>query len=313
MAKVVVGIDVSKKRLDVAFGSKGKPFGVDNDHAGLQALLGRLKEVDVQQCVLEATGGLERLAVGTLQEAGLSVSVVNPRQARDFAKAAGRLAKTDAIDARVLAHFGESMKPRETARQDPAQEELLSLATRREQLIQMRTAENNRLGTCLDRSVAEQIGTHIAWLDERIGEIDSKQAELLAKDEALQAKATLLRSIPGVGPVTVMAILTDLPEIDRLNHKELASLVGVAPHCRDSGQRTGKRSVYGGRSYVRSKLYMAALVGVRHNDKLKEFYTRLVSAGKQKKVALVACINKLLCMMAAILRSGEPWRTAVAA
>lgn len=307
MVDVVVGIDVSKRRLDVLIGSKGKHFAVANDAAGLAELVGKLQGCAVKLCVLEATGGLEQAAVVHLQEQGIAVSVVNPRQARDFAKATGRLSKTDAIDARALALFGETVELRIASPVDPRRVTLSEVGARREQLSQMRTAEYNRLNSCQDSELRTEVEEHIELLDERIARLDSRRDKMINEDKDLKAKAALLRTIPGVGPVTTATVLADLPELETLTRKELASLVGVAPHCRDSGQSRGQRVIWGGREHVRSKLYMAALVGTRCNPVIKEFYEHLQANGKKRKVALVACIHKLLHIMRAVVTSKQPW------
>lgn len=307
MVGVIVGVDVSKRRLDVVITSKGKHFAVSNDQAGLAELAEKFHGLEIKLCVLEATGGLEQLCVVYLQSMGIAVSVVNPRQARDFAKAVGKLSKTDKIDAKILALFGERLDLRIAEPVDVRQVELSSLASRREQLVQMRTAESNRLGACRDTKLCTEIIEHIAYLDERISKLDSRRGELINGDVQFKASAKLLETIPGVGPVTSASIIADLPEIQTLGRKELASLVGVAPHCRDSGQSRGQRTVWGGRAHVRSKLYMAALVATQHNPLIRDFYQRLIGLGKKKKVALVACMHKLLGIMRAVLLSRLPW------
>lgn len=307
MVGVIVGVDVSKRRLDVVITSKGKHFAVSNDQAGLAELAEKFHGLEIKLCVLEATGGLEQLCVVYLQSMGIAVSVVNPRQARDFAKAVGKLSKTDKIDAKILALFGERLDLRIAEPVDVRQVELSSLASRREQLVQMRTAESNRLGACRDTKLCTEIIEHIAYLDARISKLDSRRGELINGDVQFKASAKLLETIPGVGRVTSASIIADLPEIHTLGRKELASLVGVAPHCRDSGQSRGQRAVWGGRANVRSKLYMAALVATQHNPLIRDFYQRLIGLGKKKKVALVACMHKLLGIMRAVLLSRLPW------
>lgn len=310
MAKVVVGIDVSKARLDVVVSSKGKHFAVANDTAGLTELVRALQGYDIEMCVLEATGGLEQECVIHLQSQGIAVAIANPRQARDFAKAAGRLSKTDKIDAKMLAAYGERMQPRIAAHVSERQVELAAVSARRDQLGQMRTAELNRLHACRSGDMRTSITKHIKSLDEMIAEVEARRDRLISQDKGLKAQAKLLQTIPGVGPVTSTTMLADLPELATLGRKELASLVGVAPHCRDSGKSHGVRMIWGGRKEVRSKLYMAALTASRYNSAIRTFYERLLEKGKPKKVALVACMHKLLGMMRAVLVTNTPWKEA---
>lgn len=307
MSKIVAGIDVSKARLDVAVHGKGKGFSVPNNPEGFAKLVERFRAEQVQLCVLEATGGLERACLNHLQSHEFAVAMVNPRQARDFARSMGQLAKSDDIDARVLARFGQAMEPRPSAKLSEHQAELSAVMVRREQLTQMRTAENNRLHACYIEALRAKITKSIEWLDKRIAEADAWRDRLIAQDEKLTAKAALLQSIPGVGPATSAAVVADLPELDVMDRKQAASLVGVAPHCRDSGQTRGQRMIWGGRAQVRSKLYMAALVATQCNPLIRQFYQGLVARGKAKKVALVACMRKLLGIMRAMLASNTPW------
>lgn len=304
---VWVGVDVSKERLDCAKGSRGKPFSVANDQDGRKALIEKLRDVDGVRVVVEATGGYEAALAAALEAAGIAVSVVNPRQVRDLAKATGQLAKTDRLDARMIARFGEVIEPSPQTTSSKARQQLAELTRRRQQLIEMRTAEKVRLGLA-GESIAKGMREHIAWLDERIAELEREQQKLLRQDEALKAKSKLLRSVPGVGPATATTLLAHLPELGQIKNKEIAKLIGVAPLSDDSGKRRGKRITWGGRASPRTALYMAALVASRFNPDIKSFYQRLVAAGKAKKVALVACIHKMASILNAILRTSRPWQ-----
>ncbi|MDQ3965723.1 MAG: IS110 family transposase [Actinomycetota bacterium] len=305
--KVYAGIDVSKGRLEVAVRPAGERFGVPNDDAGIDELVGRLGETRPALVVLESTGGFERSLVAALAASGLAVAVVNPRQARDFARATGRLAKTDRIDAEVLAHFAEALRP--TPRAVPEEEAYVfgTILARRRQIVEMLTAESNRLGTA-PRAVRKRIESHVRWLEKELKRTDDDLDEAIQESPTWRENAALLRSVPGVGPVLCRTLLAELPELGTLTHKQLAALVGVAPLNRDSGTMRGKRAVWGGRSGVRAALYMAALVATRHNPQVKEFYERLLTAGKAKKVALVACMRKLLIILNAVLKHRTPWR-----
>lgn len=256
--------------------------------------------------VLEATGGFERAAVAALAKAGLPVVVVNPRHVRDFAKALGRLAKTDALDATVLAEFSQRVRPAPRPLPDATVELLDSLLTRRRQLLEMLTAERNRLGGAR-APIKRDITQHIRWLERRLADVDGELQAALEASSLYQAKANLLQSVPGVGRVTALTLLAELPELGRLSRREIAALVGVAPLNRDSGTRRGKRLVWGGRAGVRAALYMAALVGIRWNPVLRAFYTRLRTAGKPFKVAATACMRKLPTILNAMVRQNRPW------
>jgi len=269
-------------------------------------LVARLDQLRPALVVLEATGGMELPLVGALAAAGLPVVVINPRQAREFAKATGRLAKTDAIDAQVLAHFAEAVRPRLRPLADAAAQELSALMTRRRQLIEMLTAERNRLRTAAP-AVRPDIQEHIRWLERRLADLDGDLSQTIRSSDIWREKDDLLQSAPGVGPVVSTTLLADLPELGALNRKEIAALVGVAPLNRDSGTLRGRRTVWGGRSKVRSALYMATLVATQRNPVIRIFYQRLLSAGKPKKVALTACMRKLLTILNAMIRSRTPW------
>lgn len=302
-----VGIDVSKATLDVAVYPSDELWQVTNDATGISELVERLHQVAPERIVLEATGGLELEVLAALGSAGLPAVAVNPRQVHDFAKATGRLAKTDALDARVLAHFAAVIHPTLRPLPDAATRELSALLARRRQLVEMRTAEGNRLHTAVER-LRPDIREHMRWLDTRINELDRDLHDRLRASPLWRAKEDLLRSIPSVGVVLSTTLLADVPELGTLGHKQLAALIGVAPLNRDSGTMRGKRTTWGGRGRVRAVLYMAATVGIRINPVLRALYDRLVSQGKPFKVAIVACMHKLLTICNAVLSHNTPWR-----
>ena len=303
--RVFVGIDVSKDRLDVALRPSAERWAVANDDAGIATLVDRLRALTPALIVLEATGGLELPLTGALA-AGLPVVVVNPRQVRDFAKATGQLAKTDALDAAVLAQFAEAVRPALRPLPDAAMQELSALLARRRQLLEMRTAEQNRLGMALP-PVRKGIRAHIAWLERHLAQTDDDLARAIRESPVWRERDDLLRSTPGVGPVLARTLLASLPELGTLNRKQIAALVGVAPLNRDSGTLRGRRSVWGGRAHVRAALYMSALAATRHNPIIRTFYKRLCAAGKAKKVALTACMHKLLLILNAMVKHRTPW------
>jgi transposase len=303
---IFVGIDVSKAQLDVALRPTGR-FVVPNDDAGIAQLLERLQATAPTLVILEATGGIELPLTGALAAAGLPVVVVNPRQIRDFAKAVGQLAKTDALDAQVLAHFAEVVRPTPRPLPDVETQELAALVTRRRQLIEMLTAEKNRVASARV-VIRKQLHAHITWLERALDQADTDLAEAIRQSPVWREKEDLLRSVPGIGPVLTTTLLANLPELGTLKHKQIAALVGVAPLNRDSGTLRGKRTVWGGRAQVRAALYMAAIVAARFNPVIRGFYQRLCAAGKAKKVALVACMRKLLTIVNAMLKHRTPWR-----
>jgi transposase len=305
-----VGIDVSKERLDVCSLPDGGTFSVANDRAGIDELIARLLEgVRPELVVLEATGKYERPAAVAVAAAGIAVAVVNPRQARDFAKAAGRLAKTDRIDAEVLARFAGAVGPRPSVLPDEEARVLQDILLRRRQLLEMMVAEKNRLQMASE-AVARRIAAHVRWLEKELSRVDRELDEAVRESETWRANEELLRSVPGVGPVLARTLLAELPELGTLPRRRLCALVGVAPFNRDSGTFRGKRQVWGGRAPVRAALYMGALVATRHNPLIREFYERLLAAGKPKKVALVACMRKLLSILNAVMRDRVPWHSA---
>lgn len=299
-----VGIDVAKDQLDIADDS-GEAWSVSNDAAGIAELIKRL--TDAELIVLEATGGYESAAAGALAAQGLPVAVVNPRQVRDFARATGELAKTDTIDARVLALFAERIRPEPRPLPDDTHGELVDLVARRRQLVEMLGAESNRLRLTRRGPVQKGIKAHVAWLEKQIKLLDQDLDRLIRQSPLWRAKDDLLQGVPGIGPTTAHTLLAELPELGRLNHKEIAALVGVAPFNRDSGQLRGRRIIWGGRASVRSTLYMATLTATRYNPAIRAFYQRLRSRGKPAKLALTACMRKLLVILNAIVRSNQPW------
>jgi transposase len=301
-----VGIDVAKATLDIASLPDGESWIVTNDDQGLAELAPRLVALGPKLVVLEATGGFELLAAITLAQAGLPIAVVNPRQVRDFAKAMGRLAKTDALDAGILADFAQRVRPEPRPLPDAAAQLLESLLTRRRQIVEMLTAEKNRLGFARG-PVKRDISQHIRWLEKRLADVDGELQDTVAASPLYQAKAALLRSVPGVGQVTTLTLLATLPELGQLSRHQIAALVGVAPMNRDSGTMRGKRMVWGGRAPVRAVLYMATLVGLKHNPVLRQFYERLRAVGKPFKVAATACMRKLLTILNAMLRHNRRW------
>jgi len=305
-ADVHVGIDVAKDRLDAALEPGGEAWQVTNHEAGIAALVERLQELEPATVILEATGGYELPLVGALLGARLPATVVNPRQVRDFARATGQLAKTDAIDARVLARFGAAVRPEPREVPDEATRELAALVGRRRQLIEMLIAEKNRLRLAA-RPVRRDIQQHIRWLERRLSDLDGDLSRQVRSSPQWREQDDLLQSVPGVGPISSVTLLAQLPELGRLNRKEIAALVGVAPLNRDSGTLRGRRRVWGGRAHVRAALYMATLTATRCNPAIRAFYERLVAAGKPKKVALVACMRRLLTALNAISRDRATW------
>ena len=299
-----VGIDVSSAWLDVAAGQE--IWRVANDDDGIAELVARLLELEPARVVLEPSGGYEMRLLRALSASELPAAPVNPRQIRDFARSLGRLAKTDRIDALVLMQFGEAIQPpiRLLAGGDGAR--LKALEARRRQLVEMTTAEKNRLRTAPE-DIAAAIREHIKWLGQQREALDSEISELLSAIPEWCEKSELLQTVPGVGPVVTANFLANLPELGTLNRRQIAALVGVAPFNRDSGSYRGKRTVWGGRSQVRTALYLAALVASRHNPVIRDFYERLRAAGKPKKLALVACMRKLLTVLNSMLRNRKPW------
>lgn len=307
---MLIGIDVAKAELVVAARPSGEQWTVANDERGVETLVARLGREAPELIVLEATGGYELLCVAALVAAVLPVVVANPRQVRDFAKATGQLAKTDRIDAEILALFAERVRPAVRALPDAAAQELDALLARRRQLLEMLQAERNRLGQVFGRGkqpVKKSLQHHIAFLERELKRADTDLGELIQQSPAWREKDDLLQSVPGVGRVLSFTLLAELPELGRLSRREIAKLVGVAPLSRDSGTMRGRRFVQGGRASVRAVLYMAALVATKRNPVIAAFYQRLLAAGTPKKLALVACMRKLLTILNTMARTGERW------
>ncbi len=311
VSQACVGIDVSKKRLDVGFSDERPGFGVPNDSTGHTHIVEALNKAPPSRIVIEATGGYERIIVAELSAAGLPVVVINPRQVRDFARATGRLAKTDAIDAKVLALFAVAIQPPLRALDDEQTQIFTELLTRRRQMVQMRVSESNRLAQARDRRVRKSIQGVIKLLDRQIASIDHEIDRHIQSSPIWKEKQELLLAVEGIGPITARTLLAELPELGTANRQQIAALVGVAPFNRDSGMARGKRAIAGGRAPVRSVLYMATLVASRHNPVIRVHYKQLLARGKRKKVALVACMRKLLIILNAILREKKPWRPTV--
>jgi len=302
-----VGIDVSKAQLDSAVRPTGERWTSPNDEPGIAVTVKRITAMGSTLVVLEATGGMEIPLAGALTAAGIAVAVVNPRQVRDYAKATGRLAKTDRLDAEILARFAEAVRPEPRPLPDAASAELAALMGRRRQLIEMLTAEKNRLGSA-SRRVRQNIQVHINWLERQLSQLDRDLGDLIQNSPIWREKDDLLQSVPGVGPVLSLTLLANLPELGTLNRRQIAALVGVAPLSRDSGTLRGKRTVWGGRAVIRQVLYMSALIATRFNPVIRTFYQRLCKAGKAKKVALTACMRKLLTILNAMVKHKTPWR-----
>lgn len=303
----LVGIDVAKHSLDVYVAGEGRCFTVKNSTAGFQELLDALPAAGSCLVVIEATGGYQSRVVGALVAVGHPVAVVNPRQVRDFARSLGVLAKTDRLDARMIARFGETVGPRTIEVGSEKQAELRELVTRRRQLVELRTAEQNRLETTLTKVVRKNVRHLIEQLDKQIRQLEEAIGQLVESEPELASKAALLESVPGVGPVTVTSLLVDLPELGRLDRQQVAALVGVAPFNRDSGKFHGRRRISGGRSAVRRVLYMAALTARRSNPLIRAFAQRLEAAGKPIKVVLTACMRKLLVILNSMVKNNLPW------
>lgn len=303
-----VGIDVAKDTLEIAVRPDNEQWSTKNRLEDFPALIEKLRQIAPERIILEATGGWEVPLANHLAAAGLPVIVINPRQARDFAKATGQLTKTDKVDARVLAHFGEAIKPPVRLLPDEKTQALADLLTRRRQLVDMLVAEKNRLVTVQHRpALKRDVEAHIKWLEKRIDQLDDDLRQQLEKSPVWRVNDELLRSVPGVGDVTSRTLLLELPEIGTLSDKEISALVGVAPRANDSGPRTGQAHIRGGRTKVRSVLYMATMTAIRCNPVIKSFYQRLLAKGKLKKVALTACMRKLLVILNSMIKKQKSW------
>lgn len=305
--QVFVGIDVSKRQLDVATRPETASFQVSNDDQGITALIQRLADLEPQLILLEASGGFETLAAASLRQAGLPAQIINPRQVREFARSTGKLAKTDKIDASVLAHFAQLLQPPLRPWPETHQQELAALMTRRRQLVEMVVMEKNRLGTAWSPKVRKSLQVHLHSLQEQLNDLEQDLDDFIRRSPLYLEKDQLLQSVPGVGPLTSQSLIAWLPELGALNRKQIAALVGVAPFNRDSGQLRGRRMVWGGRKQVRPSLYMATIAACRANPVIRAFYQRLVQAGKRKKVAITACMRKLLTILNAVLKYQQPW------
>lgn len=307
-----VGIDISKDTLDVCIDPGAEALHVAYDHKGIEAICHRLKTESPTLIVVEATGGLEMRLVSEVAALGLNIAVINPRQARDFAKATGQLAKTDRVDAAILAAFAKAVRPQVRALKDAETCALDDLVSRRRQLIVMRVQETLRLGTAGSKAMQKSLNAHIVWLDKRVAEIDTDLIQRLRQSDVWRAKDDLLRGIPGVGVVTSQTMLAKCPELGTLNRREIAALIGVAPLAHDSGKHRGKRFVWGGRADVRAVLYMATVSAIGCNANIKAFADRLKQAGKPGKVVIVACMRKLLTIMNVMLKNNTHWEQKIA-
>jgi len=310
MDHLFVGLDVAKDHLDGHVRPSGEDFVVTHDEAGLTQLVARLRAIGPTLVVLEATGGYEATVAATLASASLPVAVVNPRQIRDFARATGMLAKTDTLDARVIARFGEAVRPAVRPLPTEHAERLGGLVARRRQLVEMLGAETNRRHQTRDRGLRRRIDAHITWLERALRDLETDLHDTIRSSPAWRETENLLTSVPGVGPITASTLIAELPELGRLDRRQIAALVGVAPFNQDSGTLRGRRMIRGGRSPVRRVLYMATLVATRHNPALAAFYQRLRASGHPTKVALIAALRKLLTILNAILRDRRPWQPA---
>lgn len=306
MTKQVVGIDVGKEKLDVGLNGEKRVLDWANDEQGRQALSDWVVQQEAELVVVEASGGYEAAIVSELVERGLEVALVNPTRVRAFARAEGLLAKTDKIDARLIARFGAIMRPEARARREQNQLELNQWVSRRRQLVLMVVAEKNRLQTA-PAGVQADIVRHIEWLQAEIERLEQQINQAIAHNPIWRETARQIETVPGVGAITASTLVADLPELGQLNRQKIAALVGVAPFNHDSGKRRGKRRIFGGRTSVRSVLYMATLSAIRHNPVIKAFYQRLLAKGKVKKVALTACMRKLLVILNTMVKSGQDW------
>jgi transposase len=310
MEQSFVGIDVAKDRLDVHVRPSGEAFSVARDGDGLAALVGRLERLAARLVVLEATGGFEIAVAAAVAGAGLPLAVVNPRQIRDFARATGRLAKTDALDAEAIALFAERIRPEPRPVADTQARALAELVARRRQVVEMIVAESNRRRQARAKRLQKRLDAHLAWLQKELSQIERDLDDAVRGSPAWRANENLLTSVPGIGNATARTLIAEVPELGQLDRRKIAALIGLAPFNRDSGTRRGRRTIWGGRASVRAALYMAALVASRYNPVIAACYRRLLAAGKPKKVALTACMRKLLVILNALIRDQRPWQTA---
>lgn len=305
-----IGIDISKATIDVAVHESKEHWTFTNDENGIKKLTNLMRKESPSLIVMESTGSYEVAAAHELNAHGYPVAVVNPRHIRDFARSTGLLAKTDALDARVIARFAATIRPAPRVLTDEDTQHLAAIMSRRRQVVAMLTAEKNRLGQA-NHNVKERIKQHISWLEQELDDLNKESGSMIESNSEWKEKSDIMQSVPGVGPNLALTLLSDLPELGNLNRKQIAALCGLAPFNRDSGQMRGKRSIWGGRSSVRSAVYMAAFSAVRWNPLLKEFYQRLVDMGKRRKVALVACMRKLLCILNAMLKNRTVWNAQI--
>lgn len=304
---VYVGIDVSKAWLDMARSDKETVIRVQNNEQGIEELVKELSAAEVSLVVLEASGGMETSLASSLSCTSLQVSIVNPTRVRQFARATGQYAKTDAIDAMMIARFAEAVRPEARSLKEEEVRELSGLVSRRNQLVKMLTMEKNRRSTT-HNAAKGRLEAHIEWLEADIKALEDEMAQLIQENEVWRERVQLLRSVNGVGAVTAFTLLAEMPELGQVNRQQIAALAGLAPFNHDSGPRKGKRRIFGGRATVRRVLYMSALVATRTNPVIREFYQRLLANGKEKKVALTACMRKLLVILNAMVRDGKPWQ-----
>jgi transposase len=305
--QVFVGIDVAKQKLDVALRPQNRHVVIPNDDRGIRQLIKHLAPLKPHLIVLEASGGYELLATAALAEAQLPVALVNPQAVRQFAGALGKLAKTDKIDAQVLDHFAEAVRPEPRPLPDQAHQVLKAALQRRQQVVKMIAQEENRLEKTFLPTVRQDIQTHLAWLRQRLAALDRDLNDQIRQSPLWRDRDRLYQSVPGIGPQVSRAVIAQLPEIGRLSGKKAAAMAGLAPYSRESGRFRGKRMIRGGRSYLRRMLYMAAVVAARFNPVIRAFYQRLVAAGKPKKLALTACMRKLLLILNAMAKNNQPW------
>jgi transposase len=310
--EVYVGIDVAKEKVDVAVRPTGESWEANNDEKGRKKLVRRLRKLSPTLIVMEATGGYETELALALTQASLPVRIVNPRQVRDFAKGKGLLAKTDRLDAGILAEYAETYRPQARPMPDAEAREMAALLSRRRQLMDMRTAEKNRLEQARGQ-IRKRILAHLTWLESEIERIEKDLDEGIRKSPLYLDRHERITSVPGVGNQTALSLILNVPELGTLDRKQIAALVGVAPFNRDSGKRRGKKSIWGGRAQVRAVLYMAAVVASRHNQVMRAFYKKLLAAGKPKKLALTACMRKILTILNAMTRTRSSWMPALAA
>lgn len=305
--EIFVGIDVSKATLDVAFWDSEVYWQLPNDGEGWQELVKRLQPLSSVLVVIEASGGLEQPVVAELYTEKLPVAIVNPTRVRNFARSTGQLAKTDKLDARIIAHFAQAVRPQVRPLRTPEEDHLNALVTRRRQVVTMLTSEKNRKATT-HHTLQDRVLVHIAWLEAELKELETEIEQFILQSVEWKEKADLLQSVPGIGPVTASTMLAELPELGSRNRQQIAALVGVAPLNKDSGKKRGKRRTFGGRASVRRTLYMATLVATRCNPVIRRFYERLLANGKEKKVALTACMRKLLVILNSMIRHRQSWQ-----